>query len=142
MKIIFDHDKCTCKTTDLCACVCPYGFMLQRDETNHMGIIPELEANCINCGQCVSICPGGAITIPENREAPEPVDRKSRLSIQQVAQLLKTRRSVRVFKEKQIPKPDLEAVLNITRWMPTASNRQPVKWMVIHSPQKVSQIST
>lgn len=104
-------------------------------------MVPALEQYCINCGQCASVCPGQAITISGNTEKPEPFDRKEDPSVHQVEQLLKTRRSVRVFKEKQIPRPELEAVLNITRWIPTASNKQQLKWMVIHSPETVARIS-
>ena len=141
MEIKFDQDRCICKGTDLCSCVCPYGFILQRDRNNHIGVAKEFEQYCINCGQCTCICPGDAITIIENTEKPEQYDRKINAPVQQVEQLLKTRRSVRVFKEKQVPRQVLEEVLNITRWIPTASNNQQLKWIVIHSPEKVRQIS-
>ncbi len=141
MKIIIDHDKCNCKKISLCSAVCPYGFILGRNENNQMELLQDYKQFCINCGQCASICPTDAILIADNKETPFKYDKKTAVSETQAEQFLKTRRSSRTFKEQLIPRDYLEKILSITKWIPTASNKQQLKWIVIESPKKVQKLS-
>ena len=106
-----------------------------------MELLKEYKQFCINCGQCVSICPTDAIKIVKNRENPSKYDKKAAISVIQAAQFLKTRRSCRTFKDKLIPHAELEEILSITKWIPTASNKQKLQWIVIKSPAKVQELS-
>lgn len=49
---------------------------------------------------------------------------------------IKTRRSVRKFKEDAIPKEILEEVLDAARWAPSAHNSQPWKFIIVENPLK------
>ncbi len=141
MEIKIDHDKCNCKQISLCSAICPYGFILNRNANNEMVLLDEYKYFCINCGQCASICPVSAIKIIKNSEAPEKFDKKGLVSEIQAEQFLKTRRSCRTFKDKLISRDKLEKILSITKWIPTASNKQSLKWLVIESPDKVQELS-
>jgi len=48
-----------------------------------------------------------------------------------VLQLLKTRRSIRVYKDKEIPKELLIQILEAGRWAPTGANLQPWHFIVV-----------
>ncbi|MCD4743684.1 MAG: nitroreductase family protein [Desulfobacteraceae bacterium] len=141
MEILIDHDKCNCKQISLCSAICPYGFILSRNENNEMGLLKEYKHFCINCGQCASICPTSAINIVKNDEYPERYSKKTGISKSQAAQFLKTRRSVRAFKDKKIPRAEIEKILSITKWIPTASNKQKLKWLVIESSDKIHELA-
>jgi len=121
--------------------VCPYGFMLNRDENNQMKLLKEYRQFCINCGHCASICPTNAITIVKNREEPCRFDKRAAVSEVQGEQFLKTRRSCRTFQDKPIPRSEIERILSITRWIPTASNKQKLQWLVIESKEDVQELS-
>ena len=141
MKILIDHDKCNCKEISLCSQVCPYGFILTRNKKNEMTLLNKYKQFCINCGQCASICPTSAIKIVKNIEEPEKFNKKESISEKQAEQFLKTRRSVRTFKDKKIPHTELEKILSITRWIPTASNKQKLKWVIIESSDMIHELS-
>ncbi|MBU1343866.1 MAG: nitroreductase family protein [Proteobacteria bacterium] len=141
MIVTIDTKKCRCKETKLCASVCPYGFIWDLDENNYPRVKQALENYCIACGHCESICPTDAIKVGTLATPPFRYDKKIKIPAEHVELLLKTRRSVRTFKNTPLPRVELEDLLDIVRWIPTASNKQQVKWMVIDSKEKVQQIS-
>ncbi len=53
-----------------------------------------------------------------------------------VMEAIKSRRSVRAFKPDPIPEADLNAVMDAARLAPSASNRQPWKFVVVTDPDK------
>jgi len=53
-------------------------------------------------------------------------------------ELLKLRRSIRVFQKKQIPRRKLEEIVNIARFAPTARNVQPWEFVVVTDKQKLA----
>ncbi|HOV72530.1 MAG TPA: nitroreductase family protein [Candidatus Hydrogenedentes bacterium] len=104
--------------------------------------LPELEPLCLNCGHCIAICPHAALTLrgmrPEELEsAPAAMDRFA----DPVMQVLKTRRSVRLFLPKPVPRELLMRLLDATRWAPSATNRQPVHWLIIESHETMRELS-
>jgi len=96
---------------------------------------------CILCGHCVAVCPTGALThsgLPQGAflpaadklPAPELID-----------SFLLSRRSVREFKKKPIPRETLEALLDVARRAPTASNSQKVRWIAVDDAAKVHALA-
>jgi len=59
----------------------------------------------------------------------------------QLLQLLKIRRSVRVFKNKGIPKNKLEEIADAARFAPSARNLQPCEFVVVTDKAKLSQLA-
>ncbi|MCP4022006.1 MAG: hypothetical protein GY729_09210 [Desulfobacteraceae bacterium] len=141
MKIKINHANCNCKDIKLCAEICPYGYIWEVDEGGRVGISPGHEDYCINCGQCASICPSGVLNIVSNEKKPVKINNKEKIPADLAAHFLKTRRSKRSFKDIPLLKSDIEEILDITRWIPTASNKQQLKWMVINDKDKVQKIA-
>jgi nitroreductase len=54
---------------------------------------------------------------------------------------IKERRSIRAFQEKQIPEKEIEMILEAGRWAPSASNRQPWKFIVIKNREILKKIA-
>ncbi len=57
-------------------------------------------------------------------------------------EILKFRRSVRVFQNKEIPKKDLEDLIDVARFSPTARNVQPWEFIVITNSETLTKLST
>jgi len=57
-------------------------------------------------------------------------------------ELLKIRRSVRVFQDKDIPKEQLEEIVDAARFAPTARNVQPWEFVVITARNKLTQLAS
>jgi nitroreductase len=56
---------------------------------------------------------------------------------EQTALLLKSRRSIRNYKDESVTKEAIEKLLDIARYAPTGINRQPVSWITIMGKDKV-----
>ena len=127
--IIFDYDKCN--ADGICADVCPRKLIAIDDKNSKPRSIPEAAELCINCGHCLAVCPKSAITLsgiaPENCPTP---DKSLRPGYEQLDQLLKSRRSIRVYKTKPIDQNIIETLLETCRFAPSGSNSQPVNWII------------
>jgi len=55
--------------------------------------------------------------------------------------ILKKRRSVRVFQNKEIPKNILEEIIDVARFSPTARNEQPWEFIVVTGAETLKKLS-
>jgi len=87
---------------------------------------------CNACGHCEAVCPAGAIRapMPQPEGAPKP-GRAPAVEPEQLALLLRERRSVRVYKAEPVPRALLERVIEVARYTPTGTNSQNVHWLVL-----------
>jgi len=60
-----------------------------------------------------------------------PLDKKLSINQDQAVQFLRSRRSIRVFKERPVPQETLNTLIGIARYAPTAGNAQSIKWLVL-----------
>lgn len=102
-------DREICNGDGLCVEVCPHRALQLVDE---IATTVESRAEfCIDCGQCVAVCPTGAIRLQSMpNEDFERLQRPS-LDFDQFHQFLRTRRSVRIFKEKRVAREDIDKIL-------------------------------
>ena len=131
-------DTNLCKGDGACVAVCPARFLT----LNTRGFPEEVaDGNCILCGHCVAVCPTGALThtalpqepfLPAAGKLPDPA---------LIDGFLMSRRSVREFKEEPLARETLEALLDVARRAPTASNSQKVHWIVVDDASKVHALS-
>ena len=56
--------------------------------------------------------------------------------------IIKGRRSIRSFQDKEIPDNEIEMILEAARWTPSASNRQPWEFIVIKDKEFKKKIAT
>lgn len=125
-------DESTCKQDGICAEVCPSRVIMFKGKGSFPVIPALLEAGCIRCGHCISVCPHGALS---HREVPveacPPVDPALAPSEAQAEQFLRSRRSIRVFKDLAVEKEKIQRLIEIARYAPTAGNSQKVSWRVV-----------
>jgi len=54
--------------------------------------------------------------------------------------LIKKRRSIRSFKNQEIPKEDINSLLEAAQWAPSAGNRQPVEIVIVQSQKQKEKL--
>jgi len=137
---IIDEKKCT--RTGICVAECPASIIVLNDDGTVPYPVDGAEDICINCGHCVAVCPHGAISLAAMKvEECPPIDKKLKLSPYQVEQLLRSRRSIRTYQEKDVDKDDLKKVIDLARYAPSGSNSQHIHWRVYHSRDKVRELT-
>ena len=128
--LIVDESKC--KQDGICAELCPSRIIGLGGKTKIPRIPPRLEIGCIQCGHCVSVCPHGAL---DHRLVPAafcpPVDPVLVIDERQAEQFLRSRRSIRAFRDQAVEKDKIQRLIEIARCAPTAGNSQPISWRVV-----------
>jgi nitroreductase/NAD-dependent dihydropyrimidine dehydrogenase PreA subunit len=134
-------DESRCKKDALCVRDCPTNI-IQLSENGFPEIIPGGDAGCLECGHCVAVCPHGALShtrIPM-QSSPE-IKQELRISEEQAAQFLRSRRSVRHFKDKAVENQKLRRLIEIARYAPTGGNSQLVEWLVLSDKSRIKEIA-
>ena len=129
-----------CKKDGLCAMICPKGIFVQREKLT----IPELmdEEACIACGQCVAICRQSAISHSEFPATTlRAISFEQMPSPEQVLMLLKTRRSIRAFRDKPLANDTIERIIDGARFAPSGHNSQSTEFLVVQDRDLLNQVS-
>ena len=93
----------------------------------------NVRGRCMECGHCFAICPVHAIHMTEERpeEIIEFTEDKKQVAAEELLRLIQSRRSIREYQQKPVPKALLEKVLEAGRYTPTAVNAQDVSYVVV-----------
>jgi len=135
-------DETRCKQDGICAAECPRRLIIQEDDKSFPRIPPANEASCMACGHCVAVCPHGALSVAgvDIKDCPE-INNDLVLSRDQADQFLRSRRSIRCFKDKAMDRATLEKLIHTARYAPTASNAQNLHWTIIEGRDKLKPLS-
>jgi nitroreductase/NAD-dependent dihydropyrimidine dehydrogenase PreA subunit len=131
-----DPDKC--KNDGLCAKACPARIIQMPTKKKPPAPVNDFEEHCLACGHCVTICPTGAFSLNwlSADECPA-INMELTFSAEQAEQFLRTRRSIRNFKNKRVERNLLDKLLEIGCYAPSAKNNQPWHWTLVEDPAKV-----
>lgn len=131
-------DERKCIKCDLCAKVCPIGII----EMDAEGFPQTSWEKCIACGHCVSVCPNAAL---DHQQAPlaHQVSRNESLDLKvdQAVEFLRSRRSIREFKQDPVSHDDIVKMLDMARFAPTPGNSQGVSYLIIDNKETLKQIT-
>ena len=101
-------------------------------------LIPDKDGNyrcghllCFRCGQCVAICPTGAVTMENAEEPIEYVPADFDLEPDRLLNAMRFRRSIRHFTGEKVSRKEIEKLLDAGRIAPTSSNSQSVRFTVL-----------
>ncbi len=136
--LIIDAEKC--KRDGICVRECSAAIIrLPEDRA-----VPEIieGAVCLECGHCVAVCPHAALShehIPI--ESSPEIREELRISEAQALQFLRSRRSVRRFRNKPVEKEKIRKLIEGARYAPTAGNSQMVEWLVLTDKGRIREIS-
>lgn len=133
-----NHDTCT--KCGICKFVCSAG-LIQNDNQNYPVSIPETDEACNRCGACVAACPTGSLN---HRDLPleisPSIQSELKVSLKQCEQLIKSRRSVRSYKDEKVPREEITRLIDAARYAPTGGNSQNVKWLVIDNQETMQRL--
>jgi nitroreductase/ferredoxin len=139
---LLSFDESKCRRDGRCVAVCPACLIHLEDESPVPGMVQDGDLRCSRCGHCVAVCPYGAISHfsikPEECPRPRP---ELALSPDHVEHLVRSRRSIRVYQEREVEHDKLAEAIGIARYAPTGANTQRVRWVVVNSRARVREIA-
>ncbi|WP_163293717.1 nitroreductase family protein [Desulfovibrio sp. JC022] len=134
-------DAKLCKKDELCVHECPLSVLTVEEKGLIPTVHPKKTNYCINCGHCMAVCPTGAITLTAfDGQQATPFSKEELPDSAAVETLIKTRRSVRKFKKKNISVQEIGELIHISAYSPSGHNAQPVSWTVLDTPEKVYEL--
>ncbi len=139
--LIVDNEKC--KKDGICSRECPAVIIQMQSEEGYPEMVPGGEDICFQCGHCVAVCPNGALShkeIPVS-ECP-PIEKDLEINKTQAIQFLRSRRSIRFFKDKKIEKEKIQQLIEIARYAPTGSNNQLLNWTVYSDKEMIKNLTS
>jgi nitroreductase/NAD-dependent dihydropyrimidine dehydrogenase PreA subunit len=116
-----------------CAEDCPYGLIVMEDDRPAMAAAQT--AMCIQCHHCLAVCPTGALRIQGHDPADSLTLPGNRPSAEQVAMLMKSRRSTRRYRKEPVSKEEIDFLLATVVYAPTGVNNRKVLFTIIEDPQ-------
>lgn len=125
-KHIIEVNKDLCIGCSLCKNDCPVNNIVIKDKKS---VIKEQD--CLKCGHCVAICPKRAITMTGFDESPIEFTKQPVLNSDELLMALKSRRTVRKFKDEKVSKEVIEQIIEAGRFTPSAKNAQDVSYIVL-----------
>ncbi|MCU0556299.1 MAG: nitroreductase family protein [Desulfobacterales bacterium] len=140
MSLSIDLQACTrCRT---CVEICPAGIIAMTGPEEAPAWVAGAPRLCIHCGHCVAVCPESALSLPFMAPADLPMVRPElAVSSDQMVQLVRSRRSIRVYRCKPVDQALLAAMIDLARHAPTAKNLQPVRWLVVRERETVTHLA-
>ncbi|MDP3387531.1 MAG: nitroreductase family protein [Eubacteriales bacterium] len=135
--VIIDRGKCIGCGSCVSDCISKIISLEER-----VAVIKDF-TNCIKCGHCGAVCPVNAISY-QHTGYDVGVDEFEKdiwkIEFNQLDALIKMKRSCRQFKKKPIEKSKMDAIMRIGQMSPTGGNRQPLKFVVVDSPDKMEAL--
>ena len=135
-------NKEKCSNCLICIKECRKGYYY----TNENG---DVEFNnklntCISCTHCVAICPENAILLNgfddvdtfEGIDAPETI-----IGYDKIFRFIRSKRSIRQYKNKKVPKESIKKIFEAMRYAPSASNARLWRYVIISDPLKIKTLS-
>ena len=113
--MIINHE--TCSKCGICATICATKS-IDHSKGEFPSRNPSRAETCIHCGQCMAICPQGSITISgltyeDLFDLPQDTP-----DYQALFDLMSTRRSIRHFENKPVPRELIEKIITATAQAP------------------------
>ncbi|MHA2339943.1 MAG: nitroreductase family protein [Candidatus Hodarchaeales archaeon] len=143
MRILgINYEKCNISNCLKCIADCPTrNFSLNG---NQKEVIFD-NYRCILCGHCISVCPENAI-LYDNMEDEvlkyiDGQDPHEVISYNSIYQLMRSKRSVRQYKNEKVPGDLIRKVINSMRYAPTGGNMRNIKCLVISNKERINQLT-
>ncbi|MFP4225273.1 MAG: nitroreductase family protein [Desulfobacterales bacterium] len=163
----FEYEPENCTQCKACVDTCPTSCLqwdAEKKQPYATGL-DGIELACIACNNCEAVCPGDCIRMrgeyrvlegryktPEDKfgemSFPRPFgENDAHRSYEEIARdltetekMLYERRSIRLFKNKPVPREILQRLVEAGRFAPSAGNGQPFKFLVVTDPETISAV--
>ncbi len=125
-----------CKACGLCAEVCPNKVF--RKEGGHTTVRAERIHLCFACGQCMAICPTKAVAVEGYSYEESFYELPERGSYEEpFFNLIRTRRAVRNFSDKPVPRALLEKVADAISLAPPGFPPVKTEITIVQNPELI-----
>jgi nitroreductase/NAD-dependent dihydropyrimidine dehydrogenase PreA subunit len=130
-----DKEKCT--ECGACVEVCPASLIrIRKNGPRATGL-----RACISCGHCVAVCPVEALDNDLAPLAKQVPVAPTGLSARTATEFMRSRRSIRCYKEEKVPRETLLQVLDVARFASTGGNSQGLSYLVISDKEALRKLS-
>jgi nitroreductase/NAD-dependent dihydropyrimidine dehydrogenase PreA subunit len=138
---LFQVDTKKCNRDGICIRECPF-YILKAGIDRLPEMAPGAEEVCLHCGHCLAVCPTGAVTLDGvSPESCDPVQADPPVNAAALTRLVKTRRSIRVYKDRPVPRDMVERLVDTVRWTDTAKNGQPLHWLLVDGKENIREMA-
>ena len=136
----FHLDKEKCKKDGICSAVCVTGI-IKNDEERSPYIDEKNVYKCISCGLCVAFCPHEACYV-ENLDPNQfsKVNKDNLATAEQLDTFIKTRRSVRNFRNSLVEQETIDKIMDDVRYAPSAKNTHNNRWIMTKSREETVKL--
>ena len=129
---IIEVNKDLCIGCGLCKNDCPVNNIIIE---NKKSVIKNQD--CLMCGHCAAICPVNAITLTGFDEPPIELTEKPNLDSDELLMAIKSRRTIRNFKDKEVSPEIVNQIIEAGRYTPSAKNSQDVSYIVLDNKKRI-----
>jgi len=130
--ITIDKEKCI--KCGLCIEDC-VSKCIEQDEEDFP--IMKHEERCLKCQHCLMICPKGALSF--NDKTPE---NSEKVSTDNILSLIKSRRSVRLYKDDELSLEELNKIKNMLPYIPTGCNSHELHFSIVEKKSVMEELKT
>ena len=131
----FKVDKEKCVKCGLCVKDCSSKVIKIGEDG-----FPYAEADaCFGCQHCLSICPSGAIFVFD-KNSDNSVLNENLPSAEQMANLIKNRRSCRQYKRENVDEAIMSKLKDILNWVPTGCNFKDLHFSFVENYEQLDLI--
>ncbi len=135
-------DRQTCTQCGQCAKICPAETLELKDGTV---VVKDSPFGCFACGHCMMVCPSGSIAVTGRDLSPEDVvplpAKETQATPEALAGLMLARRSVRFFKDREVPAEALDRVVEMAESAPMGIPPWDVGCITIRGRQQVQALA-
>lgn len=129
-----------CNKCGNCTFVCPWQILQSKDNN----VFPQIVNHelCVSCGHCIAICPTDAIIHSDfNNADKKSINNKYKPSYNQILELFRTRRSIRIFSDKPVEKDVIRKIIESACYAPSTNNIQSTEFIVVQKTSVITKIT-
>lgn len=132
-------DEGRCNLCGLCVPVCVRRILKLGSQSAEV----TDRSLCLACGQCKAVCPTDAPQFPGFDEQFTPVPlQKDMPTAAAFFQMLRRRRSLRVYQDRPVEKAKLKMLMEAGRYAPTGANRQACEYIAVSGRKVLDSVCT